>query len=274
MFVFHHRASFPGIRMLMVVSVLIGGFAAPSRADIITVYAASSLTESSLALFSEYTRISGNEIKYSFAASSVLARQIINGAPADIYISANKLWMDEIERDDLLILQSRRIIATNRIALVAYEPSGWRTPPNGIIDKQYPLIDVLGGQYVAIADPNHVPAGIYTRQSLQKSGLWAALRGQFVGTANVRAALAMVERGETPFGFVYASDIRYSDSISMVGLLPLNSHDPIIYTAAALDNGHTRSVQSFMEFLSSDSARSILKNHGLLAPPAQQSQAN
>ena len=245
---------------------MLSGFSSPLRADSITVFAASSLTNSALEVYTEFSEKTGIKIKHSFAASSVLARQIINGAPVDVYISANTAWVDELERKGSLEQDSRKVILSNQMALIASEDTDWPPMQGGIIDTNYPLIKVINGKRIAIGDPQHVPVGIYTRQSLQNAGIWDDLREQFVGMPNARAVLALVERGESSFGFVYVSDTRYSSKVHLIGKLPVDSHDPIRYTAGVVSGQKHPNVLLFMEYLVSNSAQAIFRKHGFLPP--------
>jgi molybdate transport system substrate-binding protein len=254
------------------VLVLAAMFAYPAtlQADTLRVFAASSLTNSIGEIIQEFSQKTGIKIYHSFAASSVLARQIINGAPADIYISANAAWMDEIEKNDVLVPGSRTVIASNEIALITSLLSdSFPLTANGVIEADYPLIELIKGENIIIGNPAHVPVGIYTKQSLRHLGIWDELTPSFIRLPNVRAVLTMVERGEASFGFVYASDVQFSDKVRQIGLLPSYSHDPIHYTAGIVTNRIHPNIHAFMQFLVSKSAVQILTINGLLMPMNQ-----
>ncbi len=257
-----------GLRALCIVAALCTSSLA--RAETITIFAAASMGDAVNALADQYSRDSGHTIRTSFASSSVLARQIISGAPADVFISANTAWMDEADSKGAIIAASRRIIAGNRLVLVA---SSFVTLPLAkadTISADYPLARIMAGQRLALGDPGHVPSGIYARQSLEALGLWEPVREQLVPMPSVRAALAMVERGEVSLGVVYASDIRYASGVQLIGNLPDDSHAPIRYPAAVV-TGHQRpAVTEFMVFLISPQATKVLTEHGFRSPIVDQ----
>ncbi len=242
----------------------------PSWADSIRVFAASSLTNPLGAIITKFTDKTGIDVQHSFAASSILARQIINGAPVDIFISANASWMDEVAKNNLLYNNNRRVVASNTIALIANKEAmdnqGVPPPAHNTIDVDNPLVELLSGNHIAIGDPAHVPAGIYTKQSLQKFGFWKPLQTNFIGMPNVRAALTFVERGEALFGFVYASDVQFSKKITLIGLLPIDSHDAIEYTAGIVTDRQHPNIESFMEYLETQEAQKIFLDNGFLRP--------
>ena len=196
----------------------------------------------------------------SFAASSALARQIQNGAPADIYISANPRWMDSLAGAGLIEAASRRDLLGNRLVLIAPADS----PVHVDLSAQPALDSLLGDGRLALADPAHVPAGQYARAALEALGLWPAVAGAVAPMNNVRAALVLVERGEAPLGVVYATDAAITDGVRVAGVFPESSHPPIVYPAAIVAGRETVAVRAFHDFLFTDAARAVFAAHGFV----------
>ena len=186
----------------------------------------------------------------SFAASSALARQAEQGAPADLFISADEEWMDTLEGQNLLRAGTRGDILTNRLVLV--------TKTGGTVRS---LAD-LGDGRLALADPGAVPAGKYAKAALESLGQWQAVESRVVPAENVRAALALVERGEAALGIVYATDAIASDAVEVLQTFPESSHPPIRYPAAILAGSTHPDATKFLGFLRSDEARRIFEKHG------------
>lgn len=186
----------------------------------------------------------------SFAASSALARQIAQGAPADLFVSADEEWMEALEGQGLLRAGTRGDILTNRLVLVARR--------GGAVHR---LADIGDGR-LALADPAAVPAGKYAKAALESLGLWQAVENKVVPAENVRAALALVERGEAVLGMVYATDAIASDAVEVVETFPERSHPPIRYPAALLAGASHADSAAFLAFLRSDEARRIFEKHG------------
>lgn len=214
------------------------------------VLAASSLQEAMTDAADVWAAKGHPEPALSFAASSALARQVEQGAPADIFVSADEDWMDELEDKGLLRSGSRGDLVSNR--LVAIRPRG--AAPVGLTD--------LGDERLALADPGAVPAGRYAKAALETLGLWSELADNVVPAENVRAALALVERGEAAVGIVYATDALASDKVEVVERLPAESHPPIRYPVAVLAASTHRDTEAFRAFLASDEARAIFARRG------------
>ncbi len=205
-----------------------------------------------------FTESTGIEVVLSFAASSVLAKQIEHGAPAGVYVSANPDWMDYLQEQDLIVGDSRHDIAQNRLAVIAPSDSGMTIE----IDDPQTIIDALGDNgRLAVGDPSHVPSGRYARQALETLGIWEVLESRLAPSANVRGALALVERGEAPLGIVYRTDTAVTDRVRIVELLPTDSHEQIIYPAARVKAGDSAAAAAFLDFLLSDQGRDILIAH-------------
>jgi molybdate transport system substrate-binding protein len=190
----------------------------------------------------------------SFAASSALARQVEQGAPADLFVSADEEWMDTLEDQNLLRAGSRGDVLTNRLVLV--------TAKGGTVRS----LAGLGDGKLVLADPGAVPAGKYARAALDSLGQWQAVEAKVVPAENVRAALALVERGEAVLGIVYATDALASDTVQVLETLPADSHPPIRYPAAVLASSTNPEAAAFRAFLGSDKARQIFTNHGFGLP--------
>ena len=224
----------------------------------IVVFAAASLTEAVQALADRFAARSGVQVLPSFAASSALARQIENGAPADVYISADRRWMDRLADRRLIDIDSRCEIARNRLVLIAPKTSVFELT----IAPGFPLDVALGDGRLAIGDPDHVPAGIYGRQALIALGVWAAVKDRLVRSADVRAALALVARGEARAGVVYATDAAISDRVRIVDAFPSASHDAIVYPAGRAAASNKSAATGFLAFIASPEGRAILAGYG------------
>lgn len=247
-------------RIILLTAALL---AAPSLAPTmaagaeVTVFAAASLTESMTAAAEAYAAETGTTVAVSFASSSSLARQIENGAPADVFVSANADWMDRLDSAGLLVPESRVNLLRNRLALVAPTDAVGKS----IVDAGLDLSRLLGDGRLAVGDPDHVPAGHYARAALQSLGLWRVAEPRLARAGNVRAALVLVARGEVPLGIVYATDAAASDRVDIVGLFPADSHPPIVYPAA-LTLGAGDAAGAFLRYLTGAEARRIFVAHG------------
>lgn len=194
----------------------------------------------------------------SFAASSALARQVEAGARADLFISADEVWMDYLQSRNLLRAGTRARLTENRLVLVA--PAGSRV--NLRIGPRFALARALGTGRLAMADPASVPAGRYGKVALERLGVWQGVAGRIAPAENVRAALALVERGAAPLGIVYATDAKASAEVRVVGVFPAASHPPITYPVALLKASTNREAEAFRRFLISGQGRAVLARHG------------
>ena len=198
----------------------------------------------------------------SFAASSALARQLLAGAPADLFLSADEPWMDAVAKAGLLRANSRTTLLGNRLVLIAPVSSKVQlTPVRG-----FPLARALGDGRLALADSDAVPAGKYAKAALTALGVWSAVAAKIAPAENVRAAMALVERGAAPLGIVYATDARASRSVRVVGTFPASSHPPIRYPVALLKASRSKDAAAFRAFLLSKQGRAIFARHGFSAP--------
>jgi molybdate transport system substrate-binding protein len=217
--------------------------------------AASSLQESMTEAAEAYAAQGHPRPVVAFAASSALARQIESGAQADLFASADLEWMDSVEQAGLLRARTRIEWLGNRLVLVAPAATQAIALDPAAIDR------ALGQGRLAIADPDSVPAGRYGRAALDSLGLWTAVAARLARAENVRAALALVERGEAPLGIVYATDALAAPGVTVVATFPAASHPPIRYPLALLE-GAGEEGQGFYRFLVSAEGRAIFARHG------------
>lgn len=242
-----------------------------SNAPII-VFAAASLKNALDDVAASFMASSGHDVRVSYAGSSRLARQIMAGAPADLFISANRKWMDVLETRGAIAPGSRHDILRNTLVLIAHglaknantSTSAPARPSSGqIIDSAFDLAARLGDGRLAVGMTSAVPAGMYAKSALTSLGLWAGVAGQLAETDNVRAALALVARGEAPLGIVYATDAAASDDVHLIGRFPETSHPPITYPAALTTNaGKQEPAGAFLAYLTSPEAHTIFVRHG------------
>ena len=237
-------------RRLALVSVLAATLATPALAEDVVVFAAASLKDALDAVAADFQAETGNTVTISYAGSNALAKQIMEGAPADIYISAAVNWMDEVEKAGLVVPDTREDLLGNTLVLVAH---GKDAAPMEI-GEGFDLKALLGDGKLSMAMVDSVPAGQYGKESLEKLGLWSAVEGSVAQAENVRAALALVSTGEAPYGIVYASDAVADENVTVVGTFPNDSHKAIVYPAALLTGAADAADKAFFEALSSDAA--------------------
>lgn len=222
------------------------------------VLAAASLQESLSAAADKWMQKGHDRPILSFAASSSLARQIIAGAPADIFISADEAWMDSLAGKGLVRAGSRVSFLGNSLVLIT--PAG--QPLKLKIRPGFPLARTLGGGRLAMADPDAVPAGKYGKQALASLGVWQSVEPLAVRAENVRAALALVERAEARAGIVYATDARAAPRVSIAGTFPAASHVPITYPLAVMGGSTHKDAAAFRDFLLSKEGKAIFARYG------------
>ncbi len=229
----------------------------------VTVFAAASLKNAMDDVATVYeTRHPHTDVKISYAGSSTLARQIEAGAPADVYVSANERWMDQLQDDGLIQADSRRDLLRNDLVLVAPEGSNIQIAMTDPLDLAAALPQ---GRYLAMADTRGVPAGIYGRQALQHLGAWHDVSQRIAQAEDVRAALALVARGEAPLGIVYASDALAEDDVRVVARFPGDTHKPIVYPAALTRQADSSAAAGFLRFLSTPQAAERFQRWGFQA---------
>lgn len=253
-----------GSLLCLALAVALPAWAAAGAPAPITVFAAASLKESMDEAALAYPQAGGTPVRVSYAASSALARQIEQGAPADVFVSADREWMDYLQQRNLIQPRQRRDLLGNTLVLVA--------PANAAASRIDParrgaIVAALGGGgRLAIAQTASVPAGKYARASLQKLGQWEALAPRLAEAESVRAALMLVARGEVPLGVVYGSDARAEPRVKVVGVFPADSHPPIVYPVAPLARA-SKPAQDFVRWLQGPAARAIFLRHGFTPAP-------
>ncbi len=244
---------------LLLIALLLPGLAGVARAETVRVFAAASTVDAITDLARAYEAKTGERIVTVFAASSLLVRQIEAGAPADIFVSANRTWIDYLEARSLIDGAGLRVVAGNALVLIAPAEGGEAFD----IRPGFDLSGRLGDGRLALADPAHVPVGMYARQALRYLGVWPAVADRIAIAGNARAALALVERGEAPYGIVYASDAAASRRVRVVGVFPDGSHDPIAYWAAPVGGGRAADgAARFVGYLESAEAAAVFDRLG------------
>lgn len=239
------------------ITLSVGGHAV--AAEKVTVFAAASLTNALQDIASQYEKGKTVKIVSSFASSSTLARQIEQGAPADLFISADQQWMDYAIEKKTIDDGSRVTLLGNNLVLVAPASS---QPQAVTISKDTDWKSLLKGQRLAVGDPDHVPAGIYAKEALQNLGAWQQLSPLMARSNSVRAALALVERDETPYGIVYGSDAVASKKMTVVGTFPEASHKPVEYPMAIVKDHSNASVSAFYNYLKGPEAAAVFRQYG------------
>lgn len=238
--------------------------AQPAPGEPLTVFAAASMKESLDEAAAAYGEATGQRVRVSYAASSALARQIEQGAPADVFVSADLDWMDYLQRRDLLDPASRRDLLGNSLVLVAPASSSARPVT---LKPGTDLRPLLGDGRIALALTASVPAGKYAKAAFTSLGMWPTLSPRVAETENVRAALMLVARGEAPLGVVYASDARAEPRVRVIGTFPAGTHPPIVYPVARLKASTHPRASDFLRWLQSPSADAIFRRHGFTRLP-------
>jgi molybdate transport system substrate-binding protein len=245
-------------KRLSLAGVLTLAVAGPASAESVVVFAAASLKNGLDAVATDFEAATGHTVTISYAGSNALAAQIIEGAPADIFISAAVDWMDEVEKAGLVVPGTRADILGNTLVLIAH---GKEAAPVEI-GPGFDIAGLLGDGKLSMALVDAVPAGQYGKAALEGLGLWPAVEGSVAQSENVRAALALVSTGEAPFGIVYASDAVADDHVTVVGTFPAESHKPILYPAALLTGADDDADRAFFEALAADGADAVFAAHG------------
>ena len=222
----------------------------------ITVFAADSLTNAITEIASQYEKDKPIKLQNSFAASSALAKQIENGAPAEIFISADTKWMNYLQDKKLVDASSRVDLLNNKLVLVAPKGKAFKAQ----LDSSFNLPAAFSGK-LCTGEVESVPVGIYAKQALTALGWWDELKTRIVGAQDVRAALAFVERGECAAGIVYETDAKVSDKVDIVATFPKGSHDPVVYPAALVHGGSVE-AKAFLLYLKSDQANQVFTKYG------------
>ncbi|MGE0093835.1 MAG: molybdate ABC transporter substrate-binding protein [Alphaproteobacteria bacterium] len=238
-------------------------WASAARAEDVVVFAAASLKESLDEAARQYQASGLDKILVSYAASSALAKQIEAGAPADIFISADLEWMDYLAARNLIKPATRANRLGNSLVLIA--------PKDSMVSlKLAPGADLAGalkGGKLAMADPDHVPAGKYGKAALEKLGLWASVQSGVARAENVRSALAFVARGEAPLGVVYGTDAAAEKAVRVVDVFPAGSYPPITYPVAETASSTKAGAARFLTYLHSAEAKAVFQRFGFVPLP-------
>jgi molybdate transport system substrate-binding protein len=256
------RAVAKTLRAYAAALLLLPGMVAADAQDLL-IFAAASLKEALDEAGQEFQRASGTKAVVAYAASSALAKQIENGAPADIFISADLDWMDYLAQRKLINAATRANLLGNRLVLITPADSKIQTE----IKPGFPIAKLLGEGRLAVADPDSVPAGKYARAALAKLGVWASVENKLARGDNVRAALNFVARGETPLGIVYQTDAYAEKRVKVVAQFPADTHSPIVYPAALTAGARHAAAPAYLAFLKSKAARAIFAKHGFSMDP-------
>lgn len=251
-------ARMTALRRLFALTVLLLALAEPALAQpTLTVFAAASLRDVLDAQAAAFTRAGGPPVRFSYAGSSAIARQIESGAPADLFISADSDWMDYVAQRGLVDVRSRRNLVTNHLALIAPADSKVRIT----ISKSMNLRAALEGGRLAMAGSD-VPAGRYGRAALASLGVWSDVQGRVVQADNVRNAMMFVARGEAPLGVVYDTDAKVEPRVRIVGLFPAASHPPIVYPGAVVKSSTHPAAPRFLTYLRSRAGQATFRRYG------------
>ena len=249
-----------GLRAIAAAAVLALAWtgAAQAAAPPVSVFAAASLRESLTAAGDAFTKQGGAPVQFSFAGSNTLAKQVEQGAPADLVMTADAEWMDWMAQRKLIAPASRRTLLRNRLVLVA--PADAKTAL-----KLKPGVDLAGALgadgRLAVADAS-VPAGRYARAALTALGVWPSVKDRLAPAADVRAALAFVARGEAPLGVVYATDAKVDPKVRVADVFAERLHPPIVYPAALVAGRQKSNAAAFLRFLQSPKAAAIFQSYG------------
>lgn len=241
------------------IAALALGLASPVAAEEVVVFAAASMKTALDKVAQEFQASTGHTVTISYAGSNALAKQIIEGAPADIFVSAAENWMDEVEKAGLVVEGSRKDMFSNTLVLVAH---GDAAPVE--IGPGFDLAGLLGDGKLSMALVDSVPAGQYGKAALESLGVWGAVEPSVAQSDNVRAALALVATGEAPYGIVYATDAVAETDVKTVGTFPADSHKPITYPGALLTGAADAADKAFYEAITSDTGDAIFKDQGFV----------
>jgi molybdate transport system substrate-binding protein len=248
----------PPARIVRLLVFMLAWTAAHAAAQDVTVFAAASLTNVFEQIGKLYRDKGGAPVKFSFAASSTLAKQIESGAAADIFASADEQWMDYLAQRGHIEAATRRSRVGNTLVLIT--PLDRRR--NVDIRPGFDLAGMIGDGRLATGDPAHVPVGRYAEQALTRLGVWQAVAPRLARTDNVRAALLLVERGEAPFGIVYGTDAAASAKVHVAGIFPAETHSPVTYPFAIVTMRDRPEVRRFYDFLLGPEAQAVYRAAG------------
>jgi molybdate transport system substrate-binding protein len=231
---------------------------AQAQSGDLVVFAAASLKNALDAVNAQWQKETGKKAAISYAASSALAKQIEQAAPAQMFISADLDWMDYLAQKNLIKPETRSNLLGNRIVLIAPKDKAQTID----IKPGFDLAKVLGDGRLAMANVDSVPAGKYGKAALEKLGAWQSVSGKIAQAENVRAALLLVSRGEAPAGIVYQTDAAADPNVKIIGTFPEDTHPPIIYPIALTANATNPDAAAFLEYIKSDKAKPLFQAQG------------
>jgi molybdate transport system substrate-binding protein len=245
-------------------ALIYAGAAPPARAEgpDVLVFAAASLKTALDEINAQWHERTGKRTAISYAASSALAKQIEQGAPADLFISADEDWMDYLAERKLIRLETRSDLVGNHLVLISSKGTDLQVN----IAPGFPLLSLLGQGRLAMANTEAVPAGKYGRAALEALGVWESVKGRIAQAENVRAALLMVSRGEAPLGIVYESDAVSDPNVARLGTFPEKTHPHIAYPIAVTAGSTKPAAYAFVDMLKTPVARAIFEKQGFTTP--------
>lgn len=233
--------------------------AVPASAEDVVVFAAASLTNALNEIGERFTAKTGNKMVASYAASSALAKQVEQGAVAQVFASADLKWVDYLQDKKLINPDTRFHLLGNTLVMIA--PADSKLEKMEITPKT-DIAKLAGNAKIATGNPDSVPVGLYFRQAMEKAGQWKDVEPKVARADSVRAALALVERGEVPFGIVYETDAAVSKKVKIVGTFPGTMHDPIIYPFALIAGQEKPSARAFLDYLKTSEAKGVFARYG------------
>jgi len=231
---------------------------APASGSGPVIFAAASMKTALDAIAAAWEAKTGKKVAISYASSGVLAKQVEQGAPADIFISADTKWMDYLDKAKLLKSGTRRNLLGNELVLV--EPANDNVALK--IKPGFDLAKETGDSKIAVCTINSCPGGIYAKQAFEKLNVWKEVEPKLAQADNIRTALALVARGEAKFGVVYSTDAKAEPKVKVVDVFPSSSHEPIIYPVAVISSSKNADAAAFLAFMTSQAATKILVDQG------------
>ena len=226
--------------------------------ETLIVFAAASMKNALDDVNAAFTKATGIKVTASYAASSALAKQLENGAPADVFVSADLKWMDYVAEKKAIKPETRVNLLGNRLVLIAGKDSKLSKVQIG---DGFDIVRLAGDGRIAVADTKAVPAGLYAKESLEKLGAWKAAEPKLAQAENVRATLSYVARGETPIGIVYETDAKVEPNVKIIGTFPEGSYPPVTYPVAATVNAKADTAK-YLDFLRSGAAKAVFEKYG------------
>jgi len=249
------------LKYLAAILLAIPLIGAQAVAEPVHILAAFTFRASLDAVIKTYEADTGRKVVAIYGPTPALAKQIENGAPGDIFLSANKKWMDYVEKRGFIQTETRTPLLTTDLVLVT-RSDNTAAPTRATVDKHFPLGTIVGNGRIAMCNPADHPAGMFARASLQSLGLWGDVADKLAIAENSRAAVALVDRGEAPMAAVFGTDVRGVSKLKVAGVFPAASHPPIVFPIAMLRGRHASDAVAFYRFLRSAKSRTIFERFG------------